>query len=151
MVCITLTIFLLLNFLRVTGCLNLYYEPSVSCIYLVGASPKVSKSDIKMFQQSRKFINIPKNESQLEKNLLLSPACLVHSLNPSSLTQSWLSRLERHLIIVEADSCRNIQASQFNVDLYCIQGGSIYEKYKIRFETVFRKVGTIDTTFPVSI
>ena len=104
-----------------------------------------------MFKESNKFINIQKNESHLEKILSLSPACVVHSQNPSSRTQSWLSKLERHLIIVEVDNCKNILPSQFNVNLYCVQGESIYEKYKIRSEIVFGKLGSIDNGFPISI
>ena len=104
-----------------------------------------------MFKHSKKFINVATNETHQEKTLPTSPTCLVYSLNPSLQTQLWLSALERHLIVVEAGNCRDVLASQFNVDLYCVEGNIVYEKYSIRSKTVFRKLERLHSGFPISI
>ena len=122
-----------------------------SCVQLLTDPQIVSDLDVKIFKQSKKFINVFMNETHLEKILPSSPACLIYSLNPSPQTQLWLSLLEHHLIIVEGVNCKDILASHFNVDLYCVEKDIVYEKYAIRSNNVFRKLGTLNSEFPISL
>ena len=55
------------------------------------------------------------------------------------------------MIIIEGLNCKNILASQFNVNIYCLEENIIYEKYAIRSNNVFRKLKTFKSVFPLSI
>ena len=122
-----------------------------SCVQLLTDPQAVSASDVKIVKQSKKFINIAANETHLKATLPSSPACLIYSLKPSSQTHAWLSALERHMIIIEGLNCKNILASQFNVNMFCLEENIIYEKYAIRSNNVFRKLKTFKSVFPLSI
>ena len=118
---------------------------SLSCVQVLTDSQMVSSHYVIFVKQSKKLINISRNETFLEKTLPTFPTCLVYSLNPSPQTQSLLSALKRHLIIVEAINCKDMVASQFNVDLYCVEENTIHEKYSVRSNTVFRKLEILQT------
>ena len=119
----------------------------LSCIQIISAS-----SDYKtLFKMSKKFINIARNESYLMETILGSSPCLLYTVNPSNITQTWLASLQRHLIVTEGVRCQDLLASQFNIDMYCIEDDDIYEKYSIRGIIVFKKVSTLKTEKPLFI
>ena len=123
---------------------------TLSCIYSLKKERQIRFNSASL-KQSKLFFNTAWNETAVQNSLSKSPSCLVHSIKPEEDTLRWLSNLQRHLIVVEGVNCGGLLPSHFNVHLYCVEGDMVYEKYQIRTQSVFRKVGTISTGFPLSI
>ena len=90
------------------------------CTYILGNHGQ-NPSYLASFKDTNSFLNNGKNFTALQISLSKSPRCLVYSIKPSEDTLLWLSKLQRHLIIVDGVRCAELLPSHFNVHLYCVE------------------------------
>ena len=107
------------------------------CVYIISnAMFNFDKTSSNVYTNLESDINIEQIDSKLKK----SPRCLIRTSLQDEKLLSWLSSIERHLVLLENMSCSKIPASQYQTEMYCKENGEIWEKYRIREQVVFRLV-----------
>ena len=107
------------------------------CIYMFGA-PRL---DFKKSSSIMQHVNPEsKNITHILNMLELSRKCLIIiSSESQALVENFLS-IKRHLVLVNKFPCSNIPASSFNSEMYCLEDGEVWEKYRIKDQVVRRRV-----------
>ena len=106
-----------------------------SCAYIISNStPTFDRTSSIMYIGND--INIDQVKSKLKK----SPRCLIQTSSKDEKLLSWLSSIERHLVLLENMTCNKVPASKYGTEMYCRENGEIWEKYRIREQVVFTLV-----------
>ena len=89
-----------------------------------------------------------RNIEDINKILAKSPRCLITTSSQNDKILAWLSTIKRHVILLKNIACTDVPASNFQTEMYCMENGEIWEKYKVRNKTVSRLVSSRDDHNP---
>ena len=80
------------------------------------------------------------NIHQIINAIRRSPRCLIRFSRDDDKILKNLSEIKRHVVLIENIPCENIPASSFQTEMYCIENGNIWEKYKVRDIVISRRL-----------